>query len=462
MAETFIKAKSDLLVAKNFVEDVAEPVSTGYRIVDGDATSDLCLGSPEFTEVPWAATASGVYYAPLTPDAKFLTAGTWESSTDTGTLTGGGSESWNSMEGGVYVGTAITNLWGTHTGDLGFWLSAGSTSVSDLISAPIGSSMAVMTLDSGTVISTGQSSENDIGAITSGDYISVSTYYRQVSGSSTLSPTDFTIVSSEAGAAITSKTLVREFIPTTREKSWKWGTGSYLYSTTIASGYPYIKYSTTGTAVTRACGPQVEKKPFASTYTSSSLTMSTLTFDLNTTYSLDWSGDWTIIYDKKVHGTHDDTISGYNIDSLGRNGNTVGGGFIWWGKNTAADELLFTGRTATAVDWEDEIQYHWTRVFLRYESGVLKLRIFDENQELLHTDDYTFSIPTSNYYVTQNGYDLQLGGWDYTTNSSNSFYRDLIVLPARAMSDTEFESYFRANLKVNESEIMCANFSEDI
>ena len=61
------------------------------------------------------------------------------------------------------------------------------------------------------------------------------------------------------------------------------------------------------------------QKPFCPPFTLSARGSSSLTYNLNSSLGLDWSGDWTICYWKIPIGTTYDTMTSYNIESLGCN-----------------------------------------------------------------------------------------------------------------------------------------------
>ena len=84
---------------------------------------------------------------------------------------------------------------------------------------------------------------------------------------------------------------------------------------------------------------QIEFKSYLTPFINGTIGASSLTYNLNSSIGLDWSGDWTICYWKKPMATQDDSLNYYNIESVGCNGNSVGGGYVWWGKNAGNNTI---------------------------------------------------------------------------------------------------------------------------
>jgi hypothetical protein len=80
--------------------------------------------------------------------------------------------------------------------------------------------------------------------------------------------------------------------------------------------------------------PQVEKKPFATSFVDGSrpkgqieISRNSLSFDIA-------NDDWVISYWEKPIATRDGTLTSYNINALGRNVSGFTEGYIWWGKDS--------------------------------------------------------------------------------------------------------------------------------
>ncbi|HEW92036.1 MAG TPA: hypothetical protein ENF81_05800 [Thermotogaceae bacterium] len=83
--------------------------------------------------------------------------------------------------------------------------------------------------------------------------------------------------------------------------------------------------------------PQLEVKPFATSFVDGSRPRGKLHIPSNSLGFNPPADDWVIAYWKKPIGTHIGDLNGYNIDSLGEP--TSGNLYIWWGKNKGTNEL---------------------------------------------------------------------------------------------------------------------------
>ena len=170
----------------------------------------------------------------------------------------------------------------------------------------------------------------------------------------------------------------------------------------------------------------------------------TLHYNLNRDYGLKWNEDWSIVYWKKPIGTHAaKELHGYTIDSLGSNSNSVGGGYVWWGKTSGAN-LIASASPGTI----DPAKYFgtWRMVSLVKSGGVITIREH-ELDGTVHVRTQSISTSRENYYVTQYGYDLKLGGWD-NTNACNAAYRDLFFVQ-RALSQDEVQRMFDGGARLS-------------
>lgn len=183
---------------------------------------------------------------------------------------------------------------------------------------------------------------------------------------------------------------------------------------------------------------QYEIKPFASPYTSSSRGASSLEYNLNSSIGLDWGGNWTICYWKKPMGTYTDNLTGYNIESLGCNSNSVGGAHIWWGKDNGGNSLAGTD---AAYNFSPSDYFgEWQFISLVKIGTVITIKTWMKNGDVPVRTANVGGL-SANAYVTQYGYDLKLGGWD-NGNPTNTYFRDLVVVK-RNLSDAELLNVYR-------------------
>ncbi|MNM29882.1 hypothetical protein D3C81_404300 [compost metagenome] len=180
---------------------------------------------------------------------------------------------------------------------------------------------------------------------------------------------------------------------------------------------------------------QIEVKQFSTPFMSNSRPQSSLEYNLNRDYGLQWNTEWSIVYWKKPVGTAVSNLTGYNLESLGCNNNSVGGGYKFWGKELNANNL--SGPTAF-----DPANYFnkWHMVSLVHSGNNLTIKFWGINETVATYVSSLSAAQAGNYYVTQYGYDLKLGGYD-NGNSPNTYYRDLIVTK-RAFTDAELTSLF--------------------
>lgn len=177
-----------------------------------------------------------------------------------------------------------------------------------------------------------------------------------------------------------------------------------------------------------------------------------LTYNLNRDLGIDWSQDWSIVYWRKPIGTTTaKLLNGYNIDSLGCNSNSVGGGYIWWGKRSGNDKIQY----ATPEDLiPDDYFENWRMVSLVKTGTNLTIKEFGRDGTI-HVRNEVISTTRANYYVTQYGYDLKLGGWD-DTYACNTLFKDLFVV-RRALSDAEIERMFDGGCLLSDDTIRVRN-----
>lgn len=195
-------------------------------------------------------------------------------------------------------------------------------------------------------------------------------------------------------------------------------------------------------------------------YTDIPITNSKLQFKLHEEIGLDWSGDWTIIFNKKPLTTHSGVYEGYCIDSLGCNNNSVGGGYLWFGKASGligdnANLRLKTDQTKAATININKFFNDWHVAVLKKEGNKITYKIFPRNAETLTIECEATSITNANHFVCQGGYDLFLGGFDTTVNGTN-LYRDLII-SREALSDDDITKIAKTFLKAKTDSIKVNN-----
>ena len=346
---------------------------------------------------------------------------------------------------GAWVGTANTNLWPVKTGTKGFKVGTAG------IKPPYGDTYIDITTATDSV------SSSNYFSIAANQWYTVSVYYRSTVPTPAGNLANFRLVQSTGYSEIP-RTTESVKIASSKYERWERGFGTAYYTAATSTAFPYISVPNT----TRVCGVMVENRPFVSAYIDTTCPAGLLRFNLYNACGVRWNADYTIMYWKKMHGTYlNATSTGYNIESLGRNSNTVGGGHTWWGKDTAANTWASSiggnYATTTFTAWT-AVQYQWMLVVIRHHNGVLTI------QELHPAFTYTRSLTDNpgniaNFYVTQNGYDLQLGGLD-NAKPVNSFYRDLIVIPGVAVADSFIDKYYKSKLII-QNNVVHTNFIQE-
>lgn len=170
-----------------------------------------------------------------------------------------------------------------------------------------------------------------------------------------------------------------------------------------------------------------------------------LQYNLNLSIGLDWSSNWTIAYWKMPISTNSG-LTGYNIESIGCN--SVGDGYIWWGKTSGSNSL--SSSTPGTIDPSTYFG-NWQFVILRKNGTTLTIDTY-LSDSVKSTRTASVSTVLPNYYVTQYGYDLFLGGWD-NTNVCNTHFRDLIVVK-RSLSDEEVLNIYKNKMEHTNKNIL--------
>jgi hypothetical protein len=214
------------------------------------------------------------------------------------------------------------------------------------------------------------------------------------------------------------------------------------------------QYGTDG--IIYVCAPQYEKA-FQTPYVFGTRAASHLSYNFNSSLGLNWNGDWSIVYFKKPIATYNDTFTGYCIESLGCNSNSVGGGYVWFGKVNGGDyEYLSNIGNVQAITQAN--YFNKEHMVSLVKSGTTVTYTVWGIAGLISSASYTLGTCPSNYYVTQHGYDFKLGGWD-NANPCNAYYHDLVVAK-RALTSTELNAIYRHHLKQKKSQLILRSLSE--
>jgi hypothetical protein len=241
-----------------------------------------------------------------------------------------------------------------------------------------------------------------------------------------------------------------------------WERVSYTYTITSnwdltadVSVYAYGYNGATGTLWID--NVQVETRAFLTPFVNGTRNYNSLEFNLYRDYGLQWNSVWSIVYWKKPMGTHTNNLTGYNLESIGCNGNSVGGGYLFWGKDSGAN-TIFTS-TPSAIDPNVYFgNYHMVSVVRNGNIVTIKERI-GTNTHVRSVD--VSSAIAGNAFVTQYGYDLTLGGFD-NSNSPNTYYKDLIIAK-RAFTDNELDAIYKNKVKQNKEKLIVqGSFKEKV
>jgi hypothetical protein len=276
-----------------------------------------------------------------------------------------------------------------------------------------------------------------------GDYFTISGYYKCVENAGLNSLGTFNLYPIDWGTKIGSQNY-SEGGELKEDAEWKYYCRTAMldsdYTGAIGADTPSWSYSTSS-GLLYFHANMWEKHPFASPFCNGSRSAGKLNFNFNNSIGLDWNGNWTICYWKKPMGTSNSKMTGYNIDSLGCGGNTVGGGYIYFGKNTNSD-VVYLG-TGSAVAFSSYFnKFHMISFTKNGTTGTIKFWGIDGT---VITRTFTYGTIASNYYVNQYGYDLMLGGWD-NVNVCNAYFKDLIVAK-RALTDEELQNIYNIQVK---------------
>lgn len=172
---------------------------------------------------------------------------------------------------------------------------------------------------------------------------------------------------------------------------------------------------------------------------------SELEFNFNRDYGMNWAGDWSIVYWKNPIGTHTNNLNGYNIESIGSNGNTVGGGYMWFGKNNSSNTIKLNASTENSSVFSPSDYFNqWSMISL-VKSGSTVTYTHRSKNIGIYTATAIVNTSVSNYYVTQHGYDFKMGGWD-NGNPTNTYFKNLIVAK-RAFTVDELNALYNTQMR---------------
>lgn len=186
-----------------------------------------------------------------------------------------------------------------------------------------------------------------------------------------------------------------------------------------------------------------------------------LEFNLTNSLDWDWSKNWTIAYWKRPIGTVDaNDFRGYCLDSIGCNSNSVGGGYLWWGKTTGSasdtQSRLCLGEPAVQSTNVPYGQYFdkWHLIVLSCVGGNMSVTFLSRDfGEVTFTR--TLTGLTKNAMLTQYGYDLKLGGYDNGQQTS-AWYKDVMFFK-EALSIDDTRLLFNRGMKhknTNKTEVV--------
>lgn len=187
----------------------------------------------------------------------------------------------------------------------------------------------------------------------------------------------------------------RYYKTVTHSSSWYFRVGVYILTTAVNGDYIIVSY------------PQIEIKPFASSFVVGSrpkgrlvIPVEDLKFDIA-------NDDWVISYWKYPVATHNNTQNGYNLCSLGKNTPDRSLGYIYWGKysNVFILWVTYSDKTFKEVysssfdpnwyfrNWHYEVVKKSGKVLSYYVDGVKRCElIIPANKEIQTPFDVGLSL----------------------------------------------------------------------
>lgn len=180
-----------------------------------------------------------------------------------------------------------------------------------------------------------------------------------------------------------------------------------------------------------------------------SISCGNLDFNLYDSIGLKWNQPYTILVWQKPYGTHTDDLNGYSIFSMGCNSNSVGGKYLWFGKEKGSNTFRVGGSGGSnyisGVQLDPNKWFNnWIFTQITSNGTDITIRYYNKTKMFEHT--VTYSDMPENGFVNQYGYDLSLSGWD-NVNTCPKVVRDLIVFK-RELSLEEIENIYYSHLRL--------------
>jgi len=197
--------------------------------------------------------------------------------------------------------------------------------------------------------------------------------------------------------------------------------------------------------------PQLEVKPFASSFTVGSRPEGRLVIPVEDLKFNIANDDWVISYWKYPVATQDDTQNGYNICSLGQYTSDYSKGYIWWGKeknlnkyrlNVTLNDATYIGNISDNTFNPTDYFYHWHYEVMKKQGKVLSYYVDGVKQ-------CEFIIPADKELQTPFDVGLSLGG--YTENNIFKPHNALIAnvgngkLQPGEFTDEHIMAIYKAN-----------------
>ena len=191
----------------------------------------------------------------------------------------------------------------------------------------------------------------------------------------------------------------------THHSSWHFQVGVQIRTPVVNGDYIIVSY------------PQIEIKPFASSFVVGSrpkgrlvIPVEDLKFDIA-------NDDWVISYWKYPVATSDDTQNSYNLCSLGQNTSDKSKGYITWGKaidmnkyrlSVVLNDATYIGNSSDNTFNPADYFFHWHYEVMKKQGKVLSYYV-DAVKQVEHT------IPANKKLQTPFDVGLSLGG--FTSNN---------------------------------------------
>lgn len=362
-------------------------------------------------------------------------------------------------DGWVWVGPRTENLWATVAGRPAPWTNNGGLiRVNEEIPCAGSICWTLEKTGSGNQWHGYEGDYNNVCTGSQGDKFAGSAYVKTINAAGLTNVGGFILHSSDWSTVLGTESASANNMKICENDKWERvsATGTINVSCTTSKLDIFQFSYSTNKGLMYLCGIQWEKRPFVTPFVDGIREETHLEYNFNRDLGLNWSGNWSIVYFKKPVGTFNDTLTGYNLESLGCNNNSVGGGVLYWGKAHNSDAIYLS----SGATFESSEYFNHPRMISLVKSGTtLTIKEWDYNGNVW-TRNVTLSGISSNYYVSQYGYDFKLGGWDNGSASAN-YYRDLIVCPTRAFTDTELNLLFNDRYNFTDRTLQLQNKVEE-